>query len=150
MNLLLRCTALVLLLVIVTVGGLAAAYRLHPKVRKKTNDIVYVIQHPNASYDERMTWQMGNEYRLYKLVTANTPPDAVILLAPAPDVSLRNRGRMGYFFGIGFPACKAHGSSSAQRSRPRSSDGASRFTRCRFHTAPVLGPRARKSTGVMD
>ena len=97
MKLLLRRTLLILILAVTTLGGVAGAYRLHPKVRKKLHDVVYAAQHPHAAYDERMTWQMGQEYQLYKLVSESTLPDAVILLSPVPEASLCNRGRMSYF-----------------------------------------------------
>jgi hypothetical protein len=49
------------------------------------NDLIYLIQHPNATYDQKMEHELGKTFYDYVLfIKANTPENSKILIPPWP------------------------------------------------------------------
>lgn len=111
-----RRVAFVLALAIITLAGSGLAYRAIPGVRLKTREISWALGHLQASYDEKMAWKRGIDYRYLQFVRQHTPPDAVILVPTARFISkhsqvmefpaLGNRGWVRYFL---YPRILAQG-----------------------------------------
>lgn len=72
----------ILLLLLITMGGLRAAYAKVAGVRIKVDDINWALQHLNATYDEKMAFQYGMDYRFVLFLKNSTPYTAIIALPP--------------------------------------------------------------------
>jgi hypothetical protein len=72
----------ILLLLLITVGGLRAAYAKVTGVRIKVDDISWALRHPNATYNEKMAFQYGMDYRFVLFLKNSTPYAAIIALPP--------------------------------------------------------------------
>jgi hypothetical protein len=75
--------------VIVFAAMLALAFNFFPSLNRLVNSSIYMIKHPTASYDAKMTAIWGDYYQLMVFVRSTTPIDAMIIVPP-PEVEFDN------------------------------------------------------------
>ena len=69
-------------LLIATTAVFTAAMIAQPSLRKKVRDLQFAAAQPLASYDEKMSLQLGISYEYLMFVRSHTAESAVILIPP--------------------------------------------------------------------